>query len=193
MRNKQAHLELYARGIVSQNVPFKRGYLFPTQLFTITHCRLGKEIILSNFVADYAKWQRWLLYNCSIETIDDIPKAAYIWSHHVSINTLRLGKNGRHFLDDIFKRIFVIENTWISIEISLKFVPWGSINDIPALVQIIVWRRPGDKPLSEPMMAYVIDAYTRHPTSMSHSLCSLQIICTLYMLYLSQSLILYRD
>ena len=35
---------------------------------------------------------------------------------------------------------------------SLKFVPKGPINNIPALVQIMAWRRPGDKPLSEPMM-----------------------------------------
>ena len=33
------------------------------------------------------------------------------------------------------------------------FVPYdGSINNIPTLVQIMAWRRPGDKPLSEPMM-----------------------------------------
>ena len=38
------------------------------------------------------------------------------------------------------------------IKISLKFVPKGPINNIPALVQIMAWRRPGDKPLSEPMM-----------------------------------------
>ena len=34
----------------------------------------------------------------------------------------------------------------------MKFVPKGPINIIPALVQIMAWRRPGDKPLSEPMM-----------------------------------------
>ena len=33
-----------------------------------------------------------------------------------------------------------------------KFVPKGPINNIPASVQIMAWRRPGDKPLSEPMM-----------------------------------------
>ena len=38
------------------------------------------------------------------------------------------------------------------IKISLKFVPKDRINNIPALVQIMAWRRPGDKPLSEPMM-----------------------------------------
>ena len=36
---------------------------------------------------------------------------------------------------------------------SLKFVHKGSINNIPALVQIMAGRRPGDKPLSEPMVA----------------------------------------
>ena len=40
------------------------------------------------------------------------------------------------------------ENIWISIEISLEIIPQGSINNIPALIQIMAWRRPGDKPLS---------------------------------------------
>ena len=66
--------------------------------------------------------------------------------------TLRPRQNGRHFPDDIFKWIFVNEIIWISIKISLRFVPRGRINNIPALVQIMAWRRPGDKPLSEPMM-----------------------------------------
>ena len=38
------------------------------------------------------------------------------------------------------------------IKISLKFVPRGPPNNIPASVQIVAWRRPGDKTLSEPMM-----------------------------------------
>ena len=42
---------------------------------------------------------------------------------------------------------------WISIKISPKFVHKGPINNIPALVQIMAWGRPGDKPLSEPEMA----------------------------------------
>ena len=48
--------------------------------------------------------------------------------------------------------MFVNENAWISIKISLIFVPNGPIHNIPAMVQIIAWRRPGDRPLSEPMM-----------------------------------------
>ena len=67
-------------------------------------------------------------------------------------NSLRPRQDGRHFPDDTFKRIFLNENVRISIKISLKFVPKGPINNNPALVQIMAWRRWGDKPLSEPMM-----------------------------------------
>ena len=72
------------------------------------------------------------------------------------INTLRPRQNGRHFADDMFKCIFLNENVWIPIEISLKFVPKGSINNNPALFQMMAWRRPGDKPLSEPMMVSLL-------------------------------------
>ena len=47
---------------------------------------------------------------------------------------------------------FLNENVWISIKISVKFILKGPINNIPALIQIMAWRRPGDKPLSESMM-----------------------------------------
>ena len=67
-------------------------------------------------------------------------------------NTLRPIQNGRLFPDDIFKWVFLNGNICISIKISLKFVPKGPIDNIPALVQIMAWRRPGDKLLSEPMM-----------------------------------------
>ena len=47
-------------------------------------------------------------------------------------NTLRPRQNGRHFPDEIFKYIFVNENIWILIKISLIFFPKGRINNIPA-------------------------------------------------------------
>ena len=72
------------------------------------------------------------------------------------LNTLRPRQNGRHFPDDMFKCIFLNENVWIVIKFSLKFVPKCSINNIPALVQIMAWRRPGDNPLSEPMMVILL-------------------------------------
>ena len=74
----------------------------------------------------------------------------------VILNSLRPRQNGRHFADDIFNSIFLNDNARISLKIPLKFVPKVRINNIPALVQIMAWRRPGDKPLSEPMMVSLL-------------------------------------
>ena len=71
-------------------------------------------------------------------------------------NTLRPRQNGRLFADDVFKCIFLNEYVWISLKISLKFVPKVPINNIPALVQILAWHRSSDKPLSEPMMVSLL-------------------------------------
>ena len=93
----------------------------------------------------------WGLY---MLTGDPLPKLFFpmsLGSHHaniITINTLRPRQNGRHFADDVFKCIFLNENVWILLKILLKFVPKGPINNIPSLVQIMAWRRPGDKPLS---------------------------------------------
>ena len=75
-----------------------------------------------------------------------------IFRQHVYINSLRPRQNGRLFADDTFKCIFLNENIRILTKNSLKFVPKGLINNIQALVLIMAWRRPGDKPLSEPML-----------------------------------------
>ena len=80
-----------------------------------------------------------------------VQAGSHQWDEHEYI-TLRPRQNGRLFPDDNFKRIFVNENVWVSIKISLKFVPKGPINNIPALVQMMAWRRAGDKPLSEAML-----------------------------------------
>ena len=69
------------------------------------------------------------------------------------LNTFRPTQNGRHVLDGSFKNIFWMKCMDFD-DISLKFVPKGPINNIPALVQIMAWRRPGDKPLSEPWWLY---------------------------------------
>ena len=59
-------------------------------------------------------------------------------------------QNGRYSADDIFK-------SWMKIlKFRLKFpwsVPKDTIHIIKALVQTMVWCRPGDKPLSETIMA----------------------------------------
>ena len=57
------------------------------------------------------------------------------------------------FADDILKCISLNENYYNMIQISLKFVPYGSSNNKQASVQIMAWCQSVDEPLSEPMMA----------------------------------------
>ena len=61
--------------------------------------------------------------------------------------------------DDNAKYISLKENYRILIWISLKFVPMSPIDNKPALVQVMAWRRTGDKPLLEPMLTQFTDAY----------------------------------
>ena len=72
------------------------------------------------------------------------------------LKPLRPRRNGRHFADNIFHCIFYNETVRLSLNISLKFVPKVSIDNILALVQIIAWCRPGEKPLCEPMMVSLL-------------------------------------
>ena len=71
------------------------------------------------------------------------------------VNTLGLRQNGSHFADDTFRCIFLNENEWTWLKNSLKF-PKVWIKNIPALVQIMAWRWPGDKLLSEAIMVCLL-------------------------------------
>ena len=85
----------------------------------------------------------------------------------VALNTLQPKKNGRHFADEISKCIFLKENHCILIHISIKCILRGTINSKSSLVRLMAWRLTGDKPLHEPMMTQVTDAYPCHQNSMS--------------------------
>ena len=69
------------------------------------------------FIGTEIAWLDWIFYSKR--------------QRPINLNTLGPRQNGRHFADDIFKCIFWNENVWISIKISLKFVPNGPINNIP--------------------------------------------------------------
>ena len=99
------------------------------------------------------------------------------------VNTLRPRQNGRRFADDTIKRIFLNENIRISTKNSLKLVPKGLTNNIPALVLIMAWRRPGDKPLSEPVtVSLLTHICVTRPQWVKHSLVSIsRFHCTSYL------------
>ena len=75
------------------------------------------------------------------------PSLSYlIWYMGPAFERVRPRRKRHHFADNISKCIFLNENVLIFIEISLKFIPKSPINHIPALVQIMAWRQPVDKP-----------------------------------------------
>ena len=88
-----------------------------------------------------------------------------LWEH--KLTPLPLDKMAAILADVIFKCIFLNENDRTLIQISLKFVPSSPVDNKPASVQVMAWRRTGDKPLPEPMLAQFTDAYMRHQGEMS--------------------------
>ena len=60
------------------------------------------------------------------------------------VNSPSPEQNGHHFVD-IFKRIFANKKCCNSIQISLTFRPNCPIDNKPALVQVMAWRRISDK------------------------------------------------
>ena len=123
--------------------------LLASQLYDCNWCHLSHQYVHG------AKWSsltpcgllRWYMVSLNFQWFRLWLAACSVPSH----NTLRPRQNGRHFPDDIFKCIFLNENGRVSIKFSLKFAPKVPFTNIPALVQIMAWRCPGDKPLSEPM------------------------------------------
>ena len=97
---------------------------------------LGLHVIISRLTACYR-------YDC----------VAWCSSHTCehSVNTLRPGKRAAIF-QTTFWNTFLNEDIWISIWFSLKFFPKGPIDNNPTLAQLMAWRRPGDKPLPEPVI-----------------------------------------
>ena len=89
---------------------------------------------------------------------------------NLHFNKLKLRQNDWHFTDNNFKCIFLNENAWISLKISLRFVPKIQINNNPALVQIMTWCRPGSKPLSEPtMLSLLVHICITQPSWVKHN------------------------
>ena len=85
---------------------------------------------------------------------------------HSELTNLRPRQNDHHLADGFFKFIFFTENCYVSIQLSLRYVPTCPTDINSALVYIMAWRRTGDKPLSEPMVDKFGDGYMRYSVSM---------------------------
>ena len=97
----------------------------------------------------------------SIVPADGLTAAGTVMVKFISHITWRPGQDGRR-LGDTFKYKFVDENILILIKSLLGFVPKGSMNNIPALVQIMAWYRPATSHyLNRWLLVYYIYAYVR--------------------------------
>ena len=91
-------------------------------------------------------------------------------TQHVFVTSMRATQNRYHFADGIFKCIFLNENASILLKICLRVLfSRTRINTIPALFEIMAWRRPGNKQLSETMMVSLLThiCVMRHSASVS--------------------------
>ena len=111
-----------------------------------TNCQLDYTFMFERCLRSLWKWLR----NHILMQTRESPRE--------EINRSLPGQNGRHFMDDILRCIFVNETFCILIKISLKFVPQGSIHNDSALASIMAWRRIGGKALSVPMLIRFSDA-----------------------------------
>ena len=79
-------------------------------------------------------------------------KMAVILFRLQCVNALRSRQNGRISQTTFSSAFYWMKIYELQLIIHWSFVPKGPINNIAALVQIMGRRRPGDKPLSEPML-----------------------------------------
>ena len=126
---------------------------WPAAISKILHCRLKQiwcnwhvsitfEPVLG-FRKDYPEsfWIICLILPPSCQVVNDN-----------RVNALGTRQSGPHFADDTFKMISTNENYCILNQIALQLISKDLINERPSLVEIMIWRRAGDKPFSEPMM-----------------------------------------
>ena len=136
--------------------------IYLTHWGRVTHICVGKLVIIgSDNGLSLDRWSEW----CDIWNTAPYSTVITTLTVLTALNTLRPRQNGRLFAD-LFKCVSLNENLWILNKIWLKYVPWGLIDNMAAWVQIMAWRRTGDKPLSEPMLVCYTGAYMRHSASM---------------------------
>ena len=113
----------------------RKGMTYGGLAFPDTGCPVPDVMCVCDCIVQF----HLQMYSMYIYGINDF----WFWFCQYFLNSLRPRQNRRNFTDDVFKCNFLNENILILIKISLKLVPKGPINNIPAFVQIMAWRRTG--------------------------------------------------
>ena len=110
----------------------------------LAHCAWNSPVPVNS--PHKGQWRGALMLPLICAWINDWVKKT--WSWWFETPPWSLWRHCDDFADDIFESIFYNENIWISIKISLKFVPKGPIDNKPSLIHIKAWCRTSGKPLS---------------------------------------------
>ena len=147
------------------HVPTWRDIWFYSELFSWSTARFNLEIIMllcrtdvmyfgAPFIVSYplinVAWYEydrlmggwWMVDNYGAWLYVDV--ITYLFR-----NRLRPRQNGSHFPDDILNGF-----SWT--KMYKLIIHWSLINNFPALVPLMTWRRPGDMSLPEPMMVSLL-------------------------------------
>ena len=151
-----SHISYYEEYLSDDNIKIIGLWLLQKCMYTISIEKQSNEIFCIAFgincnIYFISKHAFSVLWN-SLRTY--IYKSSfrfhiYIWELcKRSIPILRPRQNcrNRQFANDVSKCLFLNEDLWITNYIQLKCVPYGLIDNMPSLVQIMVLRRLGDKP-----------------------------------------------
>ena len=83
---------------------------------------------------------------------------AIVYMRHSASVSEHTDRTDRHLAYGILNRIFLTENVCILIEMSIKFILSGSIDNKAALIRVMYWRLLGANTLSVPRMIQLSDA-----------------------------------
>ena len=111
------------------------GPMWASWTFLSGQCRKAGIMTTVGFQCLWVHW-RWCFVYHIWSTTSILPSPNPYNSPHPLPR-----QNGRHFAEDNFTCIFMNEKFCISIQISLKFLPKGAINNKAAFVQVMACRR----------------------------------------------------
>ena len=91
------------------------------EIYARSHLPFSKHVFLCNLFRTFPSLSDSFLYTyMTILCVTGIGSGGSLIIGLCCLNSYPPGQNGHHFADDMFKRIFLNENIWISNKISLK-------------------------------------------------------------------------
>ena len=136
LRRHRAHYEVTVMMIHSspQTPPIKMG---------MDACRGNEPLLIQTVVWTARLGNQDKYKHINLTYMLEIPDSSY---QNIEAKTKLPPFCKWHIQTDFLERTL-----WISNEIPSKYIPWGPIDHISALVQIMAWRQIDAKPLSDPI------------------------------------------